>query len=157
MNPLCAALLLVTGSPASAGDNTKDTGVREAMQGWIRAALAGKVEDAAALAVPGTKPAAENGMKEFRKLVAVATLEVPTVWASAKHGRAAAISDPVRLIKADPDGRDTGVLSFQLVQVKDRWLLMDIDFGTEEKARRKLKRFKEMHPDAREIPARPKD
>lgn len=139
---------------AAAGADDKKADARDAIEGYLAAALAGKAESAAALAVEGQSPSKKERIDEFKALVAVDTLKVVRVQASSKKGQAVAISEQVKLTKANPDGRDTGVLSFKLVRVNGKWLLKDIDFDTEAKAREKIDVFKKKNPDAEEVPAR---
>jgi hypothetical protein len=113
------------------------------------------VDEAAALAVEGQSPAGKERIEEFRNLLGVKALRIAVVQASEKAGRAAAVSERVKLTKANPDGRDVGCLSFQLVQVDGRWLLKDIDFDTEARAKEKLEAFVKKHPDAKELPGKP--
>jgi hypothetical protein len=132
------------------------TDARRAVEGYVAAALTGKVDDAAALAVADQSPAKKKRIEEFQQQLGVKALKVVTVLASAKKGQAIAVSEKVKIIKPNPDGRDTGVLSFKLLKMKDKWLVKDIDFGTEEKAKGKVKEFGKKNPDAKEVPAKSK-
>ena len=66
-------------------------------------------------------------------------------------GRAMAISAVVKLRRANPDGRDSGVLVFSLVRSGAKWLVKDIDFRTEESTRGQLAGFRKKNPDAKEV------
>jgi hypothetical protein len=100
---------------------------RTTVEGWVAAALAGDVQKAAPLADPNTSLATEKGVKKSKGLVGGAAVKVANVYASEKRGQAVAKSEPVRLAKANPDGRDTGVPSFELVRVGGKWLLKDTE------------------------------
>jgi hypothetical protein len=75
--------------------------------------------------------------------------------ASEKTGQATAVSDKIKLPKARPDGTDTGVVSFLLVNLRGKWLVKDIDFDTEDRAKSKYREFGKKNPNATEIPAKP--
>src|SRR4051812_19551941 len=75
---------------------------REAVEGYVAAALAGKVDDAAASAVKGQSPAAKKRVEELRKLVGAKALKITTAFASPKDGQAIAVSEPVKLTRANP-------------------------------------------------------
>lgn len=159
MQRTCTILvLLIVGLGAVADDKpkVKARNARETLESWIAAALAGEVGKATPLADPRTSLAAERGVKEFQKILGVKALKIPTVYLSEKKGQAAAMSEAVKLTKADPDGRDSGVLSFKLVREQGKWLLKDIDFDTKEKATEKIKAFRKKYADAKELPPKSK-
>src|SRR4051794_861907 len=84
-------VMLVVGSAVLADDKPKAQGgnAREAMEGWVAAVLAGKVEEANALTAPGEKElAGEKIVKEVKEVLGVASLKIPTVYVSDKQGRA---------------------------------------------------------------------
>jgi hypothetical protein len=151
-------VLLLVGPGAVAEDRTRagDRNARETVEGWVAAALAGEVDKATPLAVPDTSPATEKGVRKFKRLVSGAAVKIATVYVSEKRGQAAALSEPVTLAKANPDGRDTGVLSFRLVRVGGKWLLKDLDFDTTEKGKERLQDFRKKYSDANGLPAKPK-
>jgi hypothetical protein len=62
------AVLLVLG-PAAGADDKPRIGARDVVERYIAAALAGKVEDAAALAVKGKSPAKKKRIEELKTLV----------------------------------------------------------------------------------------
>lgn len=129
---------------------------RETVERYAAAALADKVDYAAALAVAGQAPAQKERIEEFGKLIGVKALKIARVLASEKLGQAIAVSEAVKLAKANPDGRDTGVLVFALVRSGNKWLVKDIDFRTEGAAKERLKAFEKKNPDAKENSAKPK-
>lgn len=143
---LLAALPLV----AVAEEKRKET-PRTVLEAWLDAALSGKVEAAQALAVEGADPAKKKTIEEFQAMLRANALKVPTVLVGEKLGKALAVSEPVKVTMANPDGRDTGVMTFQVVKVKDKWRVKDIDFKTPEKAKADLADFKTKHADAVEV------
>lgn len=106
--------------------------------------------DGVALSAKGDKIFVKSQIKEMRQ-IRVQTLKMVTVHASKKHGKAIAVSEAVTLAKADPDGRDTGVLVFEILKSEDKWLVDDIDFDTEETAVTKVDGFRQMYADATAI------
>jgi hypothetical protein len=150
--------LLTTSFIALADEKPKadELNARDTVEKWVAAALAGKVEEATPLADPNTSLGKEKGVKEFKEILGLKSLKVVRVSVSTKDGYAAAMSEGVKLLNQKPGKRDTGVISFKLFRVKDRWLLKDIDFDTEDRAREKIKEFIEKHADAEDIPVREK-
>src|SRR5262249_19405903 len=150
------AVLAVLGTSAVAEDKPKPD-ARTTVEGYVAAALAGKVEDAAALAVADQAPSKKKRIEEIPKLLGVKKLKITTVLAGETKGEGLAVSEKVKLTKANPDGRDTGVLTFKLVNDKGKWLVRDIDFDTEAQAMEKSKQFGKKNPDAKEVPAKSKE
>jgi hypothetical protein len=147
-------VVLLAVATAAVADEKPTTNARAVVEGYVAAALAGKVKDAGALAVGGRSPAKKERIEEFKVLLGRKSLEIARVLVGEKKGQAIALSEAVKLTKANPDGRDTGYLVFALVKSKDQWLLADIDFRTEQAAREKFEEFQKKNPDAKEIPAR---
>lgn len=147
------AVVLAFGISAFADDKPKPD-ARAAVERYVAAALAGKVDDAVALAVVGQSPSRKDNIEEFKALVAAKAVELPTVWADEKTGRAIAMSEEVKITRANPDGRDTGRLTFGLVKSGDKWLVKDIDFKTGAKAKEQVETFRKKYADAKELPAR---
>jgi hypothetical protein len=154
MKHLRAFVVLLAVGTASVADEKPKIDARNAVEGYVAAALAGRLEDAAALAVEGRSPAQKKRIEEFKGLLGVKALGIARVVVSEKKGRAIALSRAIKLTKTNPDGRDTGCLVFALVESRGRWLLEDIDFRTEEAAREKVEGFQKKNPDAKEIPSR---
>jgi hypothetical protein len=127
---------------------------RAAVERYVAAALVGKVDDAVKLAVEGQSPSKKDKVEEFKMMVDAKAVKLPTVFFSAVNGQAIAVSEEVKITKANPDGRDKGHLVFGLVKSGDNWLVKDIDFRTEEKAKDQIEKFKTKHPDAKELPAK---
>ncbi len=146
-------VLLAVGTAAVAGEKPKPN-ARDAVEGYVAAALAGKVEDAAALAVEGQSPAKKERIEQFKGLLSVKAFKITRVLVGEKKGQAIAVSEAVKLTKASPDGQDTGCLVFALVKSRDKWLVKDIDFRTEEAAKEKVNGFEKKNPGAKEIPAK---
>jgi hypothetical protein len=148
---MLALAVLLTGCNLVSADNARNHNARDAVEGYVAAALAGKVDDAMALAVEGKSPAKKKRIQELAVLVGAKTLDMDRVLASEKKGQAIAVSKAIRLTKANPDGRDTGRLVFGLVKSGNNWLVRDIDFATEERAKEKVKRFENKNADVKEI------
>lgn len=160
MTKRCVVLLaaLIPAPMAAAADKPKANDARRAVEEYMAAVLAGRTEVAAGLAVKGQSPAKPKNIKEMRKLLGGKNrVKIATVIFSAKKDRACAVSETVTLTKANPDKRNTGVLSFKLDKVKGKWLVRDIDFDTADKAKTKTEDFKKQNPDAKEIPAKSKE
>lgn len=150
--------VLIPGSMAAAADKPKTADARQALEDYVAAVLAGRTDVAAGLAVKGQSPAKPKNIKEMRKLLGGKNqLKIVTVFFSAKKSRACAVSEMVQLTKANPDKRNTGVLSFKLDKVKGKWLVRDIDFDTADKAKSKVEEFKKNNADAKEIPGKSRD
>jgi hypothetical protein len=88
--------------------------------------------------------------------VGAGTLKLDRILVGENKGQAIAVSQAVKLTKANPDGRNTGRLVFGLVKSGNRWLVRDIDFRTEDEAKEKVKAFEKKNPDAKEIPEKGK-
>lgn len=146
-----AAVLVL--STVAVADDKPAADPRAVVEGYVVAALAGKADDAVKLAVEGQSPSRKDQVEEFKALVDAKTVKLPTVFVGAAKGRAIAVSEEVKITKANPDGRDKGHLVFALVKSGDKWLVKDIDFRTEEKAKEQVEEFKKKNPDSKELPA----
>src|SRR5579885_1314453 len=104
-----AVVMLAIGTLAVADERPKPD-ARDAVEGYVAAALAGKVDDAAAWAVEGQGPAKRKRIEEFKGRLGVRALKIAKVLVGERKGEAIAISEPVKLTKANPDGRDGGRL-----------------------------------------------
>jgi hypothetical protein len=118
---------------------------RQNIESYVAAALAGKVDAASLLAVPGQSPARQKTIEELQTMLGVKELKIERVLADAKTGKAIAVSEAVKLPK------DKSVVVFALVKQRDQWLLKDIDFCTADAAKEKLKDFADKNIDAKEI------
>jgi hypothetical protein len=147
--------LFAVGTGTVAAEQPK-ANARTALEGYVAAALAGKVDDAAALAVEEHSAAKKKRIKELKDLLSVKVLKISSVLAGEKKGEATAVSDAVQLTKANPDRRDRGRFVFALVKSGKRWLVKDVDFRSEQGVKDKVKQFEKKNPDAKEIPARAK-
>jgi hypothetical protein len=146
-----AAALLAAAAPAFADDRD----ARQVIEGYVAAALEGKADAAAALAEEGQSPSREKSINELKEMLGVKALKLVTVHASDGKGRAIAVSEGVKLAQANPDGRDKGLLVFELKKTDKGWLVRDIDFRTEDRAKEQVKQFLEKYADAKELPAKP--
>lgn len=112
---------------------------------YLKAALAGKVEEAAAMGEAGKAPGRPKTIKDVGALK-VKSLKV--VRAHANHQHALAVTEEV----ADERGRK-GLLQLTLVKNEDRWLIRDIDFETPDSAKEEMKQFLDKNPDAKPLEA----
>jgi len=129
--------------------------VRQVVEDYVAAALAGRTGDAAALAEPGQSTESKNTIESFRKVLDVKSLETDSVRIAAKDGRALVVSKPLTLKEPNPDGQDTGRLVFTLAQSEGKWLVRDVDFESEATAADEIERFEKEHPDAKQVEAAP--
>lgn len=143
MQPLLFVLLALF-----AADDKPKANARQAVESYVAATLAGKVEEAAAVAVEGQSPGRKKNIEEFKALVNLKELRILAVHACDKSGRATAVSEPFTLTKANPDGSDTGCVTFLINRVKDRWLVKDIDFRSKAAAQEQVKTFLKRYPEA---------
>lgn len=127
---------------------------RATVEQYVTAALGGKTDDAAKLAVEGQSPAKAKKIEEFKHLVAKDKLPLATVLASDGKKYAVAVSDAVKLSKPNADGQDAGVLVFVLVKRDGEWRVKDIDFRDAEKAKKLIDDMKKVMPDAVELKAK---
>lgn len=134
---------------ANADDKKADA--KTVAEQYVAAALAGKFEEAAGLGVEGKSPGRKEKVEEFKSLVDAKTVKLPAVWSDDKKGQAIAVSEEVKLTKAQPDGTDKGCLVFALIKTGDKWQVKDIDFGSEAQAKDQVSRFKQKNPDAKEM------
>jgi hypothetical protein len=154
MKPMSMVVVLLAVGTAAGADEKPKANARDVVEAYVAAALAGKVADAAALAVEGKSAAKKKRIEELKRLLVVKALEMNRVLVSEKKGEALAVSDTVQLTKANPDGQDRGRLVFALVKSGKKWLVRDIDFRNEEAANEKTRGFEKTNPDAKEIPPR---
>jgi|SRR3990170_988173 len=123
------------------------------VQAFLAAALAGKVDEAAALADGDQLPVEQ--IRELRDQIKAKKVTVVSVLASETGPRkqALAITESVQVAKPNPDGRNTGKLVIALAKQDDRgWLVQDIDFESEDAVKGELDRFLRDFPDAQPVP-----
>ena len=123
------------------------------VRAFLAAALAGKVDEAAALADGDQLPVEQ--IRELRDQIKAKKVTVISVLASETGPRkqALAITESVQVAKPNPDGRDTGKLVITLAKRDDRgWLVQDIDFESEDSVKGELDRFLRDFPDAQPVP-----
>src|SRR4051812_24437780 len=97
---LSAMLVFLTADPKPTPD------ARAIVEQYVAAALGGKTDDAAKLAVEGQSPSKPKRIEEFKELIGKDKLALTTVLASDGKKSALAVSDSVKLTKANPDGTD---------------------------------------------------
>jgi hypothetical protein len=156
MKPMITLVVLLVVGAAAGADDKPRTGAPDVVERYVAGALAGKVDDTAALAVKGKSPTKKKRIEELKTLVGAGTLKLDRVLVGENKGQAIAVSQAVRLTKANPDGRNSGRLVFGLVKSGNHWLVRDIDFPDEEGAKEKVKAFRKKNADAKEIGAREK-
>lgn len=144
-------------TPIVVADDPVYRNPRSAIEAYLTAALAGKVDDATAIARANTQASDKDTLHELDALIDAPTLKVPTVLVGQLNGRAIAVSEQVKLTEPD-HGRDTGYLVFQIIleQSTNKWLVIDIDFDTEQRKKEQVEAFKKDHSDAKSVPVTPK-
>lgn len=145
---LLIVLTLVLASPAKAQNRDN---AREVVEGYVTAALAGKVADATNLAVPGQSPSRKVRIEEFKELLNGKTLKIASVHVSEKSREALAVSAKVQLTRKNPDGTDQGCIVFKLISAANGWQVKDIDFRSEEAGRARVEQFIKDKPDTKAV------
>jgi hypothetical protein len=149
MRVAMSAVVLAFSTVASADDKPA-ADPRAVAEQYVAAALAGKADDAVKLAVEGQSPSRKDKIEELKASVEAKAVKLPTVFVGAAKGQAIAASEAFKITKANADGLGKGHLVFSLVKSGDKWLVKDIDFRDEEKAKDQVEKFKTKHPDAKE-------
>ncbi len=152
---IALSLILCCGLVAPAQQKPENHGPLDVVQAYLAAALEGRAEDAARLAKPGSSPASRKQVEEIPLLLKNKTVIIRSVFVSDSQGEALAISEPVQLAEANPDGRDTGCLTFLLDRSDGKWRVSDIDFGSETDANQDLAEFRERVPPGSQIEIMP--
>jgi hypothetical protein len=145
---------VTAGFPPASAQEKLALDARGTVDGYVSAALAGKVDEAVALAIAGQAPASKERVKEFPRMIGAKSLKIANVLASAKAGQAIAVSESVKLTRANPDGSDMGALVFAVTKTGDQWRIRDIDVRAVDDANERLKAFAKKYADAKEIPAK---
>jgi hypothetical protein len=140
---IAASLLGFAGSARPADDVTKVPDARQTAEKFLAAALAGRAKEAAALGEPGKAYSREKKIEEFQDLNAK-KLTVVRVFADDQV--ALAITENVVETKRN----QKGPLSIRLIKKDKRWLIRDVDFGTEQ-AEKNMMRFQREHPNGKEV------
>lgn len=140
---IAASLLSFDGLARPADDPTKIPDARQTAEKFLAAALAGRAKEAAALGEPGKAYSREGKIKEFQDLDAK---QLALVRVLADDRAALAITENVVETKRN----QKGPLSIRLIKKDKRWLIRDVDFGTEQ-ATKNVKRFQGEHPNGKEI------
>ena len=154
--PLIIAAIVLAMSAFAVARETSHDNPRSVTEAYVAAALSGKVDDAVAIALADTTASDQKQVKELNAFIEAETLKIPIVWVGEKRGQALAVTEQVKLTEADTDGPDTGYLVFLLVKSQGKWLVDDIDFNTEERAKRQVEDFKKKNLDARSLPGKSK-
>ena len=156
MRLIFAAIVLAMGAVAYARETSHDD-PRSVIEAYVAAALSGKVDDAVAIALADRTASDKKQVEELNVFIEAETLKIPIVWVGETRGQAIAATERVKLTEADTDGPDTGYLVFLLVKSQGKWLVDDIDFDTEERAKRQVEDFKKKNLDAKSLPGKSKD
>ena len=116
------------------------------VEAFLAAALAGNTDEAVKFIEPGQST---GDIKEFKEMFAAKKVAVVTAYGNDRRGLA--ITEQVKVVKPNPDGRDTGYLVFSLDKADDRWYIEDIDLESDTSVKDAVKRFLERHKDAKLI------
>ena len=152
-----SSVLALAMSSVAFACETRHDNPRSVIEAYVAAALSGKVDDAVALALADRAASDKKQVQELNAFIEAETLKIPIVWAGEKSGRAIARTEHVKIAEANPDGRDTGYLVFTLVKSQGKWLVDDIDFDTDERAKQQIEDFKKKNLDAKSLPIESKD
>ena len=143
-------LVLIVGLGLLAGaDSGKPKDARHTVEAFLTAALAGKVEDAAALGEKGH--VSERQVRKLKDRLAAKAVTLASARASERGNTALVITEEVRLTKPNPDGQDKGRLLLTLTRKGGHWLVHDIDFRSEANTKEAERRFLKKFPDARPV------
>lgn len=141
MRLMIVGIVLISSTTGLATEK-KHSDPRLVIEAYIAAALAGKVDEAVSLALEDNLPSNKAQVLELNEVIDAPTLKVLAVWVSVQNNQAVALTEHVKITPANPDERDTGCFVFTLARSKDIWLVMDIDFDTEEEAIKHVEEFK---------------
>lgn len=121
---------------------------RSVVEAYVAAALAGRVEQAAALARGAAKRRKE--IESLSKQLNVQRLVIKSVYVNdpAKPVLALALSEAVTLPKKEFPKAVPVTVRLPLLMSEEGWLVIDIDFESDESAEEELTRFLEGHPKA---------
>ena len=133
--------------------DAKPQNARQVAESYVGSALAGKPEDAAMLGAEGKSPARKESAEKLKEIVGKDKLPVTTVIASDAKGYALAVTGPFKVTDPKPGRPDAGCLVLTLTKTKDGWRVKDIDFRTEEEAKKQVEAVPDLYPDAQAIPA----
>ncbi|MEQ1824501.1 MAG: hypothetical protein ABL921_01075 [Pirellula sp.] len=127
---------------------------RSVVEAYVAAALAGRIAHAASLATDA--PADPKQIETFPRQLNVQRLAMKSVYVNdpTKPTKALATSEGVKLSKKQPNGQGDGFLVLALTMSEQGWLVIDIDFETEESAEGELQRFLDANPNAIGVPPR---
>jgi hypothetical protein len=133
-------------------DKVDRSNARTVVESYIAAALADDTQTATLLAM-GT-PAERKQIESLPKQLNVQRLVIKSVYVNdpARPTTALATSEAVKLTEKQPDGQRDGFLVLTLTMSAEDWLVTDIDFESEESAEDEMKRFREAHPSAVDLP-----
>jgi len=124
----------------------KKNPIRQTVEKFLAAALAGKADDAEALAEPGQITARK--IKDDFRDVTVARLPLGIASLQADDQMALAVTENVT-IKDPRRGDQKGPLLITVKKIDKGWRVRDVDFGKTEK---RIAAFKKMHPKAKAVP-----
>ncbi len=139
---------------AQADDPKKERDPRQTVEAYLGAVVAGKMEEAAALAIPNQKPESKKRAEGLKELVGKKHIPLVSVYASESGGRAIALSEFVRLAKPNFDGQDQGRLVITLNKRDADWLIRDIDLVGEDRGKDRMSDFPQRYADAKEVRGR---
>jgi hypothetical protein len=110
---------------------------------FLKAALAGKTAEAAAMGEPGKSPSREKTIAEFAELK---VKELPLASVHADGTGALAVTKGFN----QPKGKG-GPLVLVLIKKDGKWWIRDIDLESDESVKDELKRFLADHPEAKPV------
>jgi hypothetical protein len=127
---------------------------RQTVEAYLAASVAGKKDEAAALAIPNQKPPSKQRAEGLKELDGKKAIALVSVLASENSGRATAISEFIQLKKPNFDGQEKGCLVISLNKEEGGWLIRDLDLTSEDGAKGRVADFARRHPDAKEVPGK---
>jgi len=149
--PNRTAFCLVVIAAAAAYGEEKPLNPRQVTEKYLSAVQAGKADDAAALAAPGSTEGSKKRIGEYKELFGSDPIKLSRVLAG-KKDQALAISEAVRIKSAKANEPDTGYLLIKLSKIQDQWRVKDVDFKSAEAVKKAIDAFKDKNGDVEELP-----
>ncbi|NLS91553.1 MAG: hypothetical protein GXX96_05145 [Planctomycetaceae bacterium] len=118
-----------------------------ATEAYVKAALDGRIEDAAGLAKPDSSTARRESIEDFHKLLGKKLPAMATVCSSERGRAALVLTEEIAFAERQPDRQSTGRLLFTLVRIGDSWVVDDVDIERKESTEEELAAFRERYSD----------
>lgn len=148
---IISGVLVVLALMAPAPAEERSANPREVTAKYLKAVQAGKVDEAAALAVRGSTEGSKKRVNEYKERFGKDPIKMSRVFAGKKE-RSIAVSEAIKIKKEKPDEPDAGYLVIKLSKIDGMWLVKDVDLKDIAGVNKAIESFKKQNGEIEEVP-----